>query len=214
MPESVIGVAIVEDQFEIRESLRVLIAGTTGLRATGAFPSMEEALEGMALDVPEIALIDIGLPGMSGIEGIRELTKRYPSVLPLMLTVYEDDERIFQALCAGARGYLLKKTPPGRLLDSLKEAVAGGAPMSPEVARKVVELFKRFRPAAHIDCELTPHELRILKLLVTGENYKSAAVILGVSVNTVAFHMRHIYEKLEVHSKSEAVSKALRSGLI
>jgi DNA-binding NarL/FixJ family response regulator len=214
LPESVIGVAIIEDQLEVRESLRILISGTAGLRAAGAFRSMEEALEAMTLDVPSVVLVDIGLPGMSGIDGVRELKKLYPSVLPLMLTVYDDDDRIFRALCAGARGYLLKKTPPGRLLESLTEAVAGGAPMTPEIARRVVDLFQRFRPPSHVDYQLTPHELRILKLLVTGENNKSAAAKLGVSINTVAFHMRHIYDKLQVHSKSEAVAKAFRSGIV
>ncbi len=111
-------------------------------------------------------------------------------------------------------GYLLKKTPPARVLESLKEAVAGGAPMSPEVARRVIALFQKVRPPARADYELTPHETRVLRLLVEGENYKTAAAALGVSVNTVAFHMRHIYEKLQVHSKSEAVAKALRAGLV
>lgn len=125
-----------------------------------------------------------------------------------------DDERIFDALCAGACGYLLKKTPPARLLESLREAVAGGSPMSPEVARRVIALFRDIRPPERADYELTPHETRLLKLLVEGHNYKTAAVELCVSVNTVSFHMRRIYEKLQVHSKSEAVAKALRNRLI
>jgi DNA-binding NarL/FixJ family response regulator len=130
-----------------------------------------------------------------------------------MLTVYDDDERIFDALCAGASGYLLKKTPPARLLDSLREAVEGGAPMSPEVARRVITLFQRVRPPDRADYDLTPHETRILKMLVDGHNYRSAARELDVSVNTVAFHVKRIYEKLQVHSKSEAVAKAIRNGL-
>src|SRR5262249_53056474 len=127
---------------------------------------------------------------------------------------YGDDERIFEALCAGACGYLLKKTAPARLLESLKEAVDGGSPMSPEIARRVVTLFRQFRPPDKADYQMTPHETRLLKLLIDGHNYKTAALELGVSVNTVSFHMRHIYEKLQVHSKSEAVSKALRDHLI
>jgi DNA-binding NarL/FixJ family response regulator len=214
LPQAVIKVAIVEDQLEIRESLRILIDGTTGLRAAGTFRTMEEAIRGIVLDVPDVALVDIGLPGMSGIDGIRELKICCPSVLPLMLTVYQDDERIFAALCAGARGYLLKNTPPARLLDSLRDAVAGGAPISPEIARRVIALFQKIHPPARVDYDLTPHELRILKLLVDGENYKTAAMQLCVSVNTIAFHIRHIYEKLQVHSKSEAVSKALRDGIV
>jgi DNA-binding NarL/FixJ family response regulator len=132
----------------------------------------------------------------------------------LMLTVYEDDDRIFNALCAGATGYLLKKTPPGRLIESLRDAMNGGSPMSPEVARKVVALFRRFRPRRDADYDLTGHETRLLRMLVDGHNYKTAAEELGVSVNTVAFHMKRVYEKLQVHSKSEAVSKALREALI
>jgi DNA-binding NarL/FixJ family response regulator len=131
-----------------------------------------------------------------------------------MLTVYDDDDRIFEALCAGATGYLLKKTAPGKLLDSVREAARGGAPMSPDVARRVVALFREFRPPAHADCHLTPHEMRLLRMLVEGHNYKTAAAELGSSVNTVAFHMKKIYEKLQVHSKSEAVARALRSRLV
>jgi len=213
-PPPVIRVAIVEDRREIREGLKILIDGTEGYRCTGSFASMEDALDKIALDLPDVALVDIGLPGMSGIDGIRILRSRHPGLLLLMLTVYGDDERIFEALCAGACGYLLKKTPPSRLLDSLKEAVAGGSPMSPEIARRVVTLFRQFRPPDKADYQLTPHETRLLKLLIDGHNYKTAAAELRASVKTVSFHMRHIYEKLQVHSKSEAVSKALRNHLI
>lgn len=212
--QSIIKAAIVEDQREIREALTALINGTEGYRCTGSFRSMEEALEKIKTDVPEIVLCDIGLPGMSGIEGISILKERYPSLLLLMLSVYDDDERIFDALCAGACGYLLKRTPPVRLLESLREAVTGGAPMSPEVAHRVITLFREIRPPERCDYELTPHETRLLKLLVEGHNYTTAAAELGVSYNTIKFHMRHIYEKLQVHSKSEAVSKALQNRLI
>jgi len=131
-----------------------------------------------------------------------------------MLTVYDDDDRIFDALCAGACGYLLKRTAPSRLLESLREAVSGGAPMSPEVASRVIALFREIRPPERADYDLTPHETRLLKLLVEGHNYTTAAAELKVSYNTVKFHMRHIYEKLQVHSKSEAVAKAMRERLI
>ena len=213
-PLSVIKVAIIEDRREIREGLAMLISGTEGFRCTGSFRSMEEALAKISFDLPDIVLCDIGLPGMSGIEGMRILKERYPHLLLLTLSVYDDDERIFDALCAGACGYLLKKTPPVRLLESLREAVGGGSPMSPEVARRVIALFRDIRPPERADYELTPHETRILKLLVEGHNYKTAALELGVSVNTVSFHMRRIYEKLQVHSKSEAVAKALRNRLV
>ena len=209
-----IRVAIVEDQRDIREGLTTLINGTDGYRCTGAYRSMEEGLEGIRRNMPDIALCDIGLPGMSGIEGIRILKERHPQLQLMMLTVYDDDDRIFDALCAGACGYLLKRTSPKRLLESLSEAASGGAPMSPEVASRVIKLFRDIRPPEKADYELTPHETRLLKLIVQGHNYTTAAEELGVSYNTVKFHMRRIYEKLQVHSKSEAVAKALRDRII
>ena len=212
--EGTIKVAIIEDQRDIREGLATMLKFTEGYRCTGSYRSMEEALERIKADVPEVAFVDIGLPGMNGIEGIRLLKQRHPEMLLLMLTVYEDDEYIFDALCAGACGYLLKKTPPARLIESLREAMDGGSPMSPEVARKVIKLFREIRPPERADYHLTPHELRLLKLLVEGHNYKTAAAEVGVSVATVAFHMRNIYDKLQVHSKSEAVAKALRNRLV
>ena len=210
----IIKAAIIEDQRDIREGLAMMIRGTHGYRCTGTFRSMEEAVEQIGFEVPDVVLLDIGLPGMSGIEGIPLLKERYPNMLLLMLSVYDDDETIFDALCAGASGYLLKKTPPARLIESLKEAVNGGAPMSPEIALRVIKLFRDIRPPDRADYKLTPHEIRLLKLLVEGHNYKTAAVEVGISVTTVAFHMRNIYEKLQVHSKSEAVSKALRNRLV
>jgi len=207
-------VGIVEDQPKIREGLKALIDGTEGYRCVGSFGSMEEALAKIDHELPDVLLVDIGLPGMSGIEGIRRLKDQHPELAMLMLTVYDDDRRIFDALCAGACGYLLKKTPPARLLECLNEVVGGGAPMSPEVARSVVALFREIRPPEQAGHQLTPHEIRILTLLVEGHNYKTAADELGVSINTIRFHMRSIYEKLQVHSKSEAVSKALRNRIV
>jgi DNA-binding NarL/FixJ family response regulator len=207
-------VAIIEDERDIRECLSVLVNGTPGFSCTGSYRTMEEALEGIRRNVPDVVLSDIGLPGMSGIEGVRILKERHPQLLVLMLTVYDDDDRIFDAMCAGACGYLLKKTPPARLLDSLQEAAQGGAPMSPEVARRVIALFRDIRPPERADYHLTPHETRLLKLFVEGHNYKTAAAELRVSVNTVNFHVRSIYDKLQVHSRSEAVVKALRNRLV
>ena len=212
--DSLIRVAIVEDRREIREGLTMIINGTPGFRCSASYRSMEEALAAIGSDLPDVVLNDIALPGMSGIEGIRILKERYPKLVVLMLTVYDDDDRIFEALCAGASGYLLKKTPPARLLESLREAVAGGAPMSPEVASRVITLFREFRPPDSTKCELTPHETRLLKLFVDGHNYKTAAAELGVTVHTISFHLRSIYDKLQVHSKSEAVAKAIKSRLV
>jgi len=209
-----IKVAIVEDRRELRESLGLLINGTEGFVCSGTYRSMEEALGAIAKAPPDIVLTDIGLPGMSGIEGIRLLKDRFPGLIILMLTIYEDDERIFDAMCAGACGYLLKKTPPARLLEALKEAAQGGAPMSPEVAARVISLFRAIRSPQPPDCELSPHETRLLKLFIEGHNYKTAAAELRVTVHTVSFHLRNIYDKLQVHSKSEAVAKALRNRLV
>lgn len=209
-----IKVAIIEDQPEIREGLRLLIDGTAGFASAGAFRTMEEALKEIAAQSPDAILIDIGLPGMSGIEGIPLLRESCAYAKILVLTVYDDDDRVFSALCEGASGYLLKKTPPARLLDSVKEAVDGGGPMSPEIAHRVIRLFRDFRPPQPATHDLTPHETRLLKLLAEGHNYKSAARELNVSPNTIAFHMKHVYEKLHVHSKSQAVAKALRAGIV
>jgi DNA-binding NarL/FixJ family response regulator len=213
-PAKNITVAIIEDERDIRECLSVLVNGTPGYACTGSFRTVEEALDKIPHRLPDVVLSDIGLPGMSGIEGVKILKQRYPQLLVLMLTVYDDDERIFDAMCAGACGYLLKKTPPARLLDSLTEAVQGGAPMSPEVARRVIALFRDIRPPDRADYQLTPHETRLLKLFVEGHNYKTAAAELRVSVNTINFHVRSIYEKLQVHSRSEAVAKALLNRLV
>jgi DNA-binding NarL/FixJ family response regulator len=214
LERSTINAAIVEDRREIREGLAMLINGTEGFHCSGSYRSAEEALDRIQLHLPDVVLMDIGLPGMSGIEALRILKERYPKMLLMMLTVYDDDDRIFDAICAGASGYLLKKTPPAKLLESLREAVGGGAPMSPEVARRVIALFREIRPPERADYELTPHETRLLKLFVEGHNYKTAAAELGVSIHTVSFHLRSIYDKLQVHSKSEAVAKALSNRLV
>ena len=209
-----IKVAIIEDRREIRDGLAMLISGTDGFACAAKFGSMEEALPRVKPESVDIVLCDIGLPGMSGIEGIKILKEKFPDLLLIMLTIYDDDERIFNALCAGASGYLLKKTPPVRLLESLREAAGGGSPMSPEVARRVINIFRDIRPPEKADYNLTPHETRLLKMLVEGHNYTTAAEFLGVSYTTVSFHMRNIYDKLQVHSKSEAVGKALRDKIV
>jgi len=209
-----VRVAIIEDDRRIREGLSTLINGSPGYRCVMSFRSMENALATNWVEIPDVTLVDLGLPGMSGIEGLSILRQRYPTVGLLVLTVSEDDDRIFRALCAGASGYLLKKTPPAKLLDGLADVLAGGAPMSPEIARRVIALFRQVRPPERVDYDLTPHEVRLLKLLVEGHNYQSASVELGVSFSTINFHMQNIYAKLQVHSKSEAVVKALRHRLV
>lgn len=209
-----IKVAIIEDQREVRDGLSILINGTAGFRTVGSYRSMEEALRCVENEVPDVILTDLGLPGMSGTEGTRILKDRYPEIPVIALTVYDDDEEIFNVLCAGASGYLLKETQPARLLESLREVVSGGAPMSPEVARRVVKLFREFRPPERSNYKLTPTENELLKLLVEGHNYKTAGAELGITINTVSFHLRNVYEKLQVHSKTEAVAKALRERIV
>jgi DNA-binding NarL/FixJ family response regulator len=211
---SPIRVAIVEDQREVREGLAILINGTQGFRCTGNFRTMEDALRLLNGQLPDVILTDIGLPGMSGTEGIRLLKGRFPDIAIVALTVYDHEGEIFDALCAGANGYLLKNTPPSRLLECLREVLQGGAPMSPEVARRVIKLFREFRPPERASHNLTQQETELLKLLVEGHNYKTAASELSISVNTVKFHLKNIYDKLQVHSKSEAVAKALRERII
>ena len=213
--DHVIRVAIIEDSREVREGLAALINGTRGFSCSNSYYSMEAALAGISLQKqPDVILTDIGLPGMSGIDGIEILRERYPQVPIVALTVYDNDEKVFNALCAGASGYLLKTTPPARLLESIREVINGGAPMSPEVARRVVRLFREFRPPETADYRLTPQETELLKLLIEGHHKKTAAREMGISTNTVSFHLKNIYSKLQVHSKTEAVAKALRERLV
>jgi DNA-binding NarL/FixJ family response regulator len=208
-----LSVVIIEDLRDVREGLRVLVDGTDGFRCANAYPTMEAALAAIDGDKPDVVLTDLGLPGMSGIEGIRILHGRAPEVPVVVLTVYDNDAKVFEALCAGASGYLLKNTAPARLLSALEEVAGGGAPMSPEVARRVVGLFREYRPPAHATYHLTPQENHLLKLLTDGHHKKTAAQEMGISVNTVSFHLKNIYSKLQVHSKTEAVAKALRERL-
>jgi DNA-binding NarL/FixJ family response regulator len=214
MPEPTLRIVIIEDRREIREGLRTLIAYTEGYECVAAYRSMEEALPDIARTRADVALVDLGLPGMSGIEGIQHLRELVPKMQSLVLSVYDDDARVFQAICAGACGYLLKNTPPVELLAAIRQAASGGAPISPRIASKVLAIFRQIHPQEASPAELTPHELRLLQLLTEGHNYKTAAAEMGVSVHGISFHTRNIYEKLAVHSKSEAVAKALRLGIV
>ena len=206
--------ALVEDDHSTREGLRLLIHGSQGFVCTGAYESVEEALPGLALEQPDVLLMDINLPGMSGREGVRVVKERWPAIEVLMLSVYGEQESVFESICNGAAGYLLKKTPPARLLEAIQEAREGGSPMSPEIARKVVVLFRRTPRPEQPERQLTPRELQLLALLAEGQGYGEAGDLMAVSENTIRNYIRSIYEKLHVHSKSEAVSKALRQGLI
>jgi len=209
-----IKVLLVEDQRDVREGLFALINGSTGFHCLGAFRTMEEALRAVDKELPDVVLTDVGLPGMSGIDGTRILKQTHPELPVVALTVYDDDEDVFSALCAGATGYLLKNTPPAKLLESLREVVSGGAPMSPEIALRVIRLFREFSPPPRASYRLTQQEVELLKLIVNGHTYKTAAYDLGISISTVSFHLQNIYNKLQVHSKTEAVAKALRDRLV
>ena len=207
-------VVLIEDMRDIRQSLTALINGTPGFECIAAFGSVETALAQIEREPPDIILTDLGLPGLSGIEGIKRFRKLFADIPIVALTIYDNDEKIFDALCSGASGYLLKNTPPARLLESLREAFDGGAPMSPVIALRVVKLFREFRPPEHADFNLTPQETQLLKLIVEGHYKKTAAREMGISFHTVSFHLKNIYEKLQVHSKTEAVAKALRDKVV
>lgn len=207
-------VVIIEDTRELREGLQSLLNLTPNFSCVKVYRTMEEALRDIDAAKIDLVLTDLGLPGMDGIEGTRRLRETFPDLPIVVLTVHSENEKIFQALCAGANGYLLKNTPPAGIIEALRGVVDGGAPMSPEVARRVVSLFRKFAPPAHSEYQLTEQEKLILKLLVEGHHYKTAAHELNISIHTVSFHLRNIYTKLRVHSKTEAVAKALREGLV
>jgi DNA-binding NarL/FixJ family response regulator len=209
--DSIIRTAIVEQQPELRDGLVTLINSAPGFLCSGSYVTTGDALAKLDDAFPDVVLCDLAHMGEIG--GIRALRDKYPNLLIIVLSIYDDDELITDALCAGADGYLLKRTLPARLLENIREAFHGGAPISPEVAARIIRLFRDFHLSQRADFELTPHETRLLKLLVEGHNYTTAAKVLSVSYNTVKFHMRRIYQKLEVNSKSAAVAKVMRHRL-
>ncbi len=210
---SLLRIVLIEDLREVREGLAAIINGTAGFKCVAAYGMMETALAKIKRDEPDIILTDLGLPGMSGIEGIEKLRQIFHEIPIIALTIYDNDDNIFNALCNGANGYLLKNTPPSRLLEALREASEGGSPMSPTIAARVVKLFRQFRPPEHADYHFTPQETVLLKLLIEGHHKKTAAREMGISFHTVSFHLKNIYVKLQVHSKTEAVAKALKEKL-
>src|SRR5215813_13057150 len=178
-------VMIVDDDHAVREGLSLIIDGTAGYSCVGAFNSVEEALRLPVSNHPDVMLLDINLPGMPGSEGVKLFGEKYPTLQVLMLTVYGEQDQIFESICNGACGYLLKKTPPARLLEAIREAHEGGSPMSPEIARKVITLFQQTAPPGQADYQLTPQEIRLLKLLSDGYSYQASAGQLNISINTV-----------------------------
>lgn len=206
-----IKVAIVEDNRGIRESWAKLINQSPGFECVCVCTSGEEALKNIPLDRPDVVLMDINLPGLSGIECTAQLKERMPGVQILIVTVHADNDRVFAALQAGASGYLLKRTTPAELLEAIADVMRGGAPMTGEIARKVIASFRRAAPMALVDAHLTRREEDILSLLAQGYANKEIADRLAVSFDTVRTHLRHIYEKMHVRSRTEATSKYLRS---
>ena len=207
-----IRVSIVEDQTDIRESLKILLNGTTGFECISTHPSAEDALEQIPKYKPNVVLMDINLPEMTGIDCVRKLKELLPDVQVLMLTMYEDSDQVFESLTAGASGYLLKRDPTAKVLDFIQEVVNGGAPMSPRIARTVVQYFQKKPQANSETSTLSKRELEILDLLAKGYRYKEIADELGISFDTVRSHLRNIYEKLHVTSRTEAVVKYLGGG--
>lgn len=211
-----INVIIVEDNNVIREGLSALINGTPGYSCIGAYANCESFLDKLDSSLADVVLMDIGLPGMNGIEGVKTAIKKKSDINILMLTIYEDSDKVFDALCAGACGYLVKKTPPAKLLEAIKDVYEGGSPMSSNVARQVITAFKETKNISANDngYELSDREKEVLSRLADGYNYQEIAYSLFISVDTVRHHIRNIYKKLHVHSQSEAVAKAIRKKII
>jgi DNA-binding NarL/FixJ family response regulator len=208
--KKIITVSIVDDEADLREHIAAYLAAAGNIRCKSAYASAEEALQGLPQDKPDVILMDINLGDMDGIECVRRLTGLMPEAQVLMLTVFDDTEKIFHALAAGASGYLLKRLSPKKLLEAIEEVYAGGSPMSAPIARKVVQSFKAASPAGDDAADLSPRERSVLDGLAAGLAYKQIADQLGVSIHTVRNYIRRIYEKLHVCTRTEAVAKFLR----
>lgn len=204
-----IRVMVVEDRLDVREGLTHLLDSSDSCRCAGAFESAEEAIDQLATGGAQVILMDIELPGISGIEAARRIRADHPEVQIMMLTVYQDDDRIFDSLAAGATGYVLKTTPPARLLADIAMLHEGGSPMSSAIARRVVETFHARRARPSVTESLTPREEEILALLADGFRYREIGERLFISLDTVRTHIRHIYEKMQVRSRTEATLKYL-----
>lgn len=200
-----IKVGLVEDDHDIRQLLAFLLNNSPGFSCVQSFETGESAIESFLHNQPDLVLMDIDLPQMSGIEAVSILKEKLPDLRLVMLTVHEDDDAVFDSLCAGAVGYLVKGLPPVKLLQAIKETYEGGAPMSPAIAMKVI---KSFQPKT--TSPLSEREHEVLKMLCRGENYKTIAECLFISTNTVKAHIKHIYTKLNVHTRAEVVSKAIK----
>ena len=209
-----IKVTVFEDNKLLRESLQQLINNAEGMACSGAFPDANKLLRNMQMADPDVVMMDINMPGISGIEAVQMIKAKYPQVHILMQTVFDDNDKIFAAICAGASGYMLKKTTPPKMIEAIRETYLGGAPMTASVAVKVLQMFRQQTGEKAEFIDLSEREKEILALLVKGKSYKAIAAACFISIDTVSTHVRHIYEKLHVHSKSEAVAKAINQKLV
>jgi DNA-binding NarL/FixJ family response regulator len=210
-----IKVAIFDDNRSLREGLFQLINGSEGFQCVGAFANCDHLVKDLHDSKPDVVLMDIEMPGLSGIEAVKILKTNFPEIKVLMETIFEDNDKIFESICNGAEGYILKNTAPVLILSAIKEIYEGGAPMTPSIASKVLKMFKKnSSSSSHESFDLTGREKEILKSLVEGMSYKMIAATHSISIDTVSGHLKNIYKKLQVHSKSEAVVKAIKGKIV
>ena len=210
-----IKVVIFEDNRSLREGLVAMIGGTPGYECSGAFPNCNNLLKNIGFTKPDVVLMDIEIPGMNGIEAVYLIKEDYPEIKILMETIFDDDEKIFNSICAGAEGYILKHTSPAEILEAIKEIYEGGSPMTPSIANRVLKMVKEKPNFSNKESfDLSAREKEILFCLVKGMSYKMVADTCFISIETVNVHIKNIYRKLRVHSKSEAVAKAIKGRIV
>lgn len=209
-----IRILIFEDNPDFIDSLSELISNADGMELAGVYNNCKNVIKNVEYHQPDVVLMDIDMPIENGLQGLRNIRASSNEVCVLMLTVFDDNDRVFQAICHGASGYLLKRTPPEKIIEAIREAHNGGAPMTPSVAKQVLKLFSQpFQKSAELQT-LTPREHDVLSLLVRGYSYKMAAGEMNVSIETLRYHIKNIYSKLHVNSKSEAVAKAIHNRIV